>query len=52
MKCGQCGKKTDGLNPPIILKPLTNLGYQEMDFCSIVCFVGYVKKKFKLRGEK
>ena len=48
MRCGNCGKNTDSLNPPFVLRPLTSLGYKDVDFCTKDCFKEYVKKKFKL----
>lgn len=47
-KCGFCKRNIDDLNPPVILKPLTSLGYKEIDFCCSNCFKEYIKKKLKL----
>jgi len=48
--CPYC-KKHFEWNPKIILRQLTNMGYQDKEFCEVGCFLRYVLKKFK-RGIK
>lgn len=47
-QCFQCDKKTKG-NPRFILKTASCLGYDDKNFCSLVCFIEYVKKRWSKR---
>lgn len=42
--CFYCNKEIDG-NTPLILRKLTNIGYQDMNFCSTECFIKELEKK-------
>jgi len=47
--CEWCKEDISGKNARFIFKPLTIIGYQELEFCSKKCFINFVCKKFKLK---
>ncbi len=55
-KCAFCKKEIQG-NPKFViryiqLKRTTMLGYTDLDFCSLDCFLNYIFEKHRKKFEK
>lgn len=46
VKCRYCKKEIKG-NPKYVLQEISMMGYTDLDFDSLICFLKFIMKKYR-----